>query len=198
MTVKDFFKSIIPTCKKVGVAVIKWIANAKIETVAKAGVGIGAAVAAVVGVVKFVKMKKESFYDESNKSTVDDALEINFADVRNQERLHPLMKKVKKNLKKDLKPRYKKSAKKSSKNSKEKSSKEKYFDFVKGFDMTFEEFKDNYDKYHEEKRRNFDVLGEYELFLKQMEERKRIENGYGKYHTKTRADWNLREVWENN
>lgn len=193
MTVKDFFKGIGPACKRAAKAAVKWIVNAKIETVAKVGIGIGAAIAAVIGIAKFVKMKKESYHDESNKSTVDDALEINFADVRNQERLHPLMKKVKKNLKKDLKPRYKKSAKKSTK-----KSKEKYLDFVKGFDMTFEEFKDNYDEYHKEKERNFDVLGEYELFLKQMEEKKRIENGYGKYHTKTRADWNLREVWENN
>lgn len=194
MTIKDAIKGIGPAIKKVAKAMVNWIVNAKIESVAKVGVGVGAAVAAVIGIVKFVKMKKESYYDETHKSTVDDALELNFADVRNQERLHPLMKKVKKNLKKDLKPRYKKSAKKK----KEKNSKEKYLDFIKGFDMSFDEFKDNYDEYKKEKKRNFDVLGEYELFLKRLEEQNRIENGYGKYHKKTRADWNLREVWENN
>lgn len=193
MTVKEVIKGIGPAIKTGVKAMITWLANAKIESVAKVGVGVGAAVAAVFGIVKFVKMKKETYHDESNKSTVDDALEINFADVRNQERLHPLMKKVKKNLKKDLKPRYKKSAKKQ-----KKSKKEDYLDFIKNCDMSFEEFVDNYDEYCKERDRKFDVLGEYDLFMKQMEERKRIENGYAKYHKRTRADWNLREVWENN
>lgn len=193
MTIKEMIKGLWPAIKTGAKAVATWFVNAKIESVAKVGVGLGATVAAIYGIIKFVKMKKASYYDDSNKSTVDDALEINFADIRHQERLHPVMKKVKKNLKKELKPRYKKSV-----NNKKKSKKENYLNFIKGFDMSFEEFKDNYNKYCDERDRNFDVLGEYDLFMEQLKERKRIENAYGKYHKKTRADWNLREVWENN
>ena len=193
MTVKELIKGIVPAIKTGAKFVVNMFANAKIETIVKIGAGLGAAAVVAFGIVKFIKMKKEAFSDESNKSTVDDALEINFTDIRKHDKLNPLMKKVKKNIRKELKPRYKKSVKKN-----KKSKKEKYLDFIKYFDMSFDEFKENYDEYCEEKQRNFDVLGEYDLFMEQMKEKQRIDNGYKTYHKKTRADWNLREVWENN
>jgi hypothetical protein len=86
---------------KVGEAVMK----ADMIGLIKLGVVVGVSVAVLILIFKFLRDKKKSYHDESGKTPVDKSLELNFHDARNRDKLHPLMKKVKKNLTKDLKPR---------------------------------------------------------------------------------------------
>ena len=119
MTFKETLLKLGEALGKSAKAVIKAIANANFLTICKFALLIGVSVAVVMLVWKFFKDKKKMYTDENNKSVVDKALEVNYNDQRNQSKLNPLMKKVKKNLKKDIKPRYKKNAKQRIKNRKE-------------------------------------------------------------------------------
>lgn len=91
--------------------------SAKLSSIIKLGVFIGASISTVLIIIKMLKDKKKMYTNKENKTPVDEALEKNYHDMRNQDSLHPLMKKVKKNLKKDIKPRLKKAARKRAKQS---------------------------------------------------------------------------------
>lgn len=81
------------------------IANASLVSLLKVGILVGISAAVVIFLFKFFKDRRESFNDEEEMTPVDRSLKLNIADLRNQEELHPLMKKVNKNLRKELKPR---------------------------------------------------------------------------------------------
>ena len=89
--------------------------NAKLSSIVKLGVFIGASISTVLMIIKILKDKRKIYKNKENKTPVDEALEKNYHDMRKQDSLHPLMKKVKKNLKKDIKPRLKKAARKRNK-----------------------------------------------------------------------------------
>lgn len=97
--------------KKAGVKIAASVAAADTKTLIKFGVLIGVATVTAALIIKFLKDKKKSYHSEENRTVVDEAINVNYNDLDQQEKLHPLMKKVKKNLKKDLKPRKKVSGK---------------------------------------------------------------------------------------
>ena len=105
MTVAEGLAKLAASMKMSIANLIKVIAGANLLTLIKFGIIAGVAIATIILIFKFIKDRKELYKDEDEKTVVDRALEMNFADVRNQEELHPMMKKVKKNLKKELKPR---------------------------------------------------------------------------------------------
>jgi hypothetical protein len=86
---------------KIGEAVM----GANLTSLIKVGAIAGASIAAIALVIKFIRDKKKMYKDESNKTVVDKSLDLNYRDARNRDKLHPLMKSVRKNLEKDLKPR---------------------------------------------------------------------------------------------
>lgn len=123
MTIKEFA---IEIAKVLGTSVKKiWskLLNAKLSSIVKLGVFIGASVSTIVMIIKMLRDRRKFYKNKENKTPVDEALEKNYHDMRNQDSLHPLMKKVKKNLKKDIKPRLKKAARKRAKQ-KRRSNKE--------------------------------------------------------------------------
>lgn len=105
MTVKEglakLAKVLGTSLAKVGSA----IANASLAGLLKLGILVGVSAAVVMFLFKFFKDRRDAFNDEEEKTPVDRALQVNYADLRNQEELHPLMKKVNKHLRKELKPR---------------------------------------------------------------------------------------------
>lgn len=107
MVVKDVLpmigKTIVSAAKKVGEAIL----NADAVALGKFGIVVGVAAATVALVFKFIKDKKKAFTDEEGKSPVDKSLELNYQDARNQDKLHPMMKKVRKQLMKDIRPKRK-------------------------------------------------------------------------------------------
>ena len=121
-------KNLIPTvakaigkgAKKIGNAIL----NANLISLVKFGVVLGVSAATVALIFKFLRDKRKAYHNEENKSMVDRALELNYADARKQSELHPLMKAVRKNLKKGTSNRSKKFSKTVKKN------KKKYLDFL--------------------------------------------------------------------
>ena len=98
MTVAEGLAKLAASMKMSITNLIKVIAGADLLTLIKFGIIAGVAIATIILIFKFIKDRKELYKDEDEKTVVDRALEMNFADVRNQEELHPMMKKVKKNL----------------------------------------------------------------------------------------------------
>jgi len=74
----------------------------------KVGLIAGVSIAVIVLIFKFLKNKWDMYTNKNNETVTTAALGRNYADVREQDKLHPLMKDVKKNLRKDLKPKKKK------------------------------------------------------------------------------------------
>lgn len=99
VTLKSLFGKIGKALGVGAKSVIKMVADADLLTLCKFGVVVGVAVITVRFILKYLKNRKHVYTNEENKSIVDRALEINYADRRNQHELHPLMKKVRKNLK---------------------------------------------------------------------------------------------------
>ena len=89
------------------------VAKADLGSLIKLGVVAGVTIGTLVLIFKFLRDKKKSYYDEAGKTPVDKTLELNYHDLRQQDKLHPMMKKVRKQLVKDLKPRRKGGKKKS-------------------------------------------------------------------------------------
>lgn len=85
--------------------VIKAIMKADLGGLIKLGVMIGVSVGTLILIFKFLRDKKKSYHDEKGKDPVDKTLDLNYHDLRQQDKLHPMMKKVRKQLVKDLKPR---------------------------------------------------------------------------------------------
>lgn len=112
MSVKELIKSLPGMVKDLFIKVGTKIANAKVETIVKLSVSLGLSVAVVLFILKFLKDKKASYTDENEKTLVDEALEINYNDIRKQKKLHPLMNKVVDELESELKPRTKSMTKK--------------------------------------------------------------------------------------
>lgn len=199
MTVKDFILAVAKTLGKSADKIAKAIMNAKLAGLIRFGILIGVSVVTVIAIFKFLKMKKQAYTDDSNKSVVDRALELNYSDIRNQAELHPLMKKVRKNLNKELKPRMKSgSSKKANK------SREKYRKYVKDFDPEYTKdlrrtLKDIYDRddfYNFDDDDDYDLMKDLEIFkLEMRDEDRRRERA--RRRPRTIDDWNLRTVWEN-
>lgn len=118
MSVKELIKNIPSILKAMAKKIGTSIANAKVETLIKVGLSLGLTIAVVLFVIKFLKDKKASYTDENEKTIVDEALEMNFHDIRRQKKLHPLMNKVVDELEDELKPR-KRSMTKKARNAKE-------------------------------------------------------------------------------
>lgn len=140
-------KAIKAGAKKIAAAV----AAADTKTLLKFGVVFGTAIVTAALIVKFLRDKKKSYHSSKNKTVVDEAINVNYNDPDKQDKLHPLMKSVKKVLKKDLKPR---TTKKSSKNKKQNKSK-KVWDkaaqeaYVNRVNRQFDEFIKEKDFEHE-------------------------------------------------
>lgn len=130
-------KAIKAGAKKIAAAV----AAADTKTLVKFGIVFGTAIVTAAFIIKFLKDKKKSYHSSKNKTVVDEAINVNYNDPEKQDKLHPLMKSVKKVLKKDLKPR----TKKASKNKKQEKSK-KVFDkaaqeaYIKKVNKQFDQF----------------------------------------------------------
>lgn len=124
MKLKEFFVGLAKALGKGVKNIFKAICDASLTNLIKFGVVAGVATATVVAIYKFVKMKIKSYHDESEKTVVDRTLQINQDDLRNQEELHPLMKKVRKNLMKgEKRSMTEKAAKKFKKNEKARKKK---------------------------------------------------------------------------
>jgi hypothetical protein len=181
MTVQEFVKAVGAALGKSASAIYKAIMNAKLSALIRFGIVIGVSVVTVIAIFRYLKMKKHVFTDKSKKSVVDEALELNYADVRNQSELHPVMKKVRKNLTKELKPR-----KKHHSSKKAQKERKKYQNVIKNL---------NIPEYHSSRNDDYDVLDELEMFRREMRDIDIIRNQErniprGKEH------YNLRNVWE--
>lgn len=180
MTVKEFVQKVAAALGKSATKIFEAIMNADLISLAKLGILVGVSIATVILIFKYLKMKKKIYTDDSKKTTVDRALEVNYADVRNQKKLHPLMKKVNKNLKKDLKPRVKKNS----------SKKKKYRDHDRDrYTVSLNEIMPSSEDY--------DLFKDLELFRQEMadKQKRRQENrrkGFIPYD-----DRSLKRVWEN-
>lgn len=133
--------------------IAKAINAADTKTLVKFGIVFGTAIVTAGFIIKFLRDKKKSYHSSKNKTVVDEAINVNYNDLDKQDKLHPLMKSVKKTLKKDLKPRKKKTYV----NKKQKKAK-KVFDkaaqdaYIKKVDESLDsflkeaEFEDKYQK----------------------------------------------------
>ena len=176
MTIKEFVSKIAVVLGKSVNTIYKSILNANLLGLVKFGIIAGVSIATVILIFKYLKMKKKAYTNESEKTTVDRALQVNYADVRNQKELHPLMKKVKKNLKKDLKPRTKK------------NNKKKYRDDRDLYDVTLSEIMPSSEDY--------DVIKDLELFRREMADKQKRREYDRKYGVLS-DDRSLKRVWEN-
>ena len=143
VTLKNLIPKLGEAIGKGGKKIINAILNANLLSLVKFGVVLGVSAATVALIFKFLRDKRKSYHNEENKSMVDRALEVNYADARNQSALHPLMKNVRKNLKKGTRTRSKKFSKAVKKN------KRKYLEFLE--DLSLSEQK-------QRARRNLDLL----------------------------------------
>ena len=180
MTIKEFFPAAWKAIKVAAKKVVDAVMGASVVGLAKFGLIIGSAAAAVAFIVKFIKDRKKAYNDRSNMTTVDRSLELNYHDIRNQEELHPVMDKVKKALTKDLygKKKGKKIIKKLDKqNSKRKSA-------VYGYTPEeVDEIETNY--------RMMQFLDQYPKWYK-----KQMQKGYQPHDGRLRFIWeNTREAW---
>lgn len=107
MKIKEVFpmlgKTIVSAAKRIGVAFL----NANALSLIKFGIVAGTAAATIALIIKFIRDKRRSYTSEEGKSPVDKSLELNYRDAKNHDKLHPLMKKVRKQLIKDIKPKKK-------------------------------------------------------------------------------------------
>lgn len=83
-------------------AAAKAVANADLITLCKYGIIIGISAVTIRYICKYLRNRRKMYMNEENKSVVDRALELNYADARNQQELHPLMRRVRKNLKRGM------------------------------------------------------------------------------------------------
>ena len=74
----------------------KWILNTDIWVLGKAGIFVGAALAALKLILKFVKDRKQAFMNEEEKTPVDDALGLGYNRTDSLDGLHPKMSKLRK------------------------------------------------------------------------------------------------------
>ena len=186
MTLKQFIGSLAKVLGKSAKAIAHAVMNAKLAGLIRLGILIGVSIATIIAIYKFIKMKKHVYTDESNKSVVDETLEVNYTDVRKQEKLHPMMKKVRKNLNKELKPRLKKDSA-SGMTKKQRKERRKYQNYIKNLDINTEPT-----IYDDE---NYDVMEDFEMFRREMKDVEAKE----KREEKTPQNFNdyrLRGVWE--
>lgn len=85
--------------------VLDAVMKADLGGLIKLGILVGVSIGTIVLIFKFLRDKKKSYHDEEGKDPVDKTLDLNYHDLRQQDKLHPMMKKVHKQLIKDLKPR---------------------------------------------------------------------------------------------
>ena len=148
------------------------ILKADLVSLIKFGIVAGVGIATIVLIFKFIRDKKKSYSNEEDTSLVDRALELNFNDLRQQEELHPLMKKVHKAMNKELKPR------------KVKSSKRKSLKRKRNKDIIEQLL---------ERRRSRTINDELDKFLASIPEMEEFEREVVKYP----ANCTLRNVWDN-
>ena len=108
MRVKEGLTKLMAVMGKASDKVMKAIMNANLGALIRFGIIAGVAITTVILIFKFLHDKKKMWKDEKKKTVVDKALELNYSDESNQDKLHPLMCKVEKNLVKELKPRNRK------------------------------------------------------------------------------------------
>ena len=181
MTVQEFVKAVGAALGKSAAAIYKAIMSAKLSALIRFGIVIGVSIATVIAIFRYLKMKKDIFNDKSKKSVVDEALELNYSDVRSQSELHPLMKKVRKNLTKELKPR-----KKHHSSKKVQKERNKYQNFIKNLDIP---------DYRSSKNDEYDVLDELEMFRREMKDIDIMRRRESKRPHKDEY-YTLRNVWE--
>lgn len=101
-TFKEFFSRLVKAFGSASSKVLAALANANLLTLIKFGIMIGVSIITVRMFFKYLRNRRKLYSNQENMSVVDRALELNYADIRNQQELHPLMQKVKKNLRKGL------------------------------------------------------------------------------------------------
>lgn len=97
-TLKSAFSALWKVVSGAAKSVHKLIMGADLATLIKYGIVAGISYVVIRVIFRYIKDRKRLYHAEENKSMVDRALEMNYADARNQQELHPLMKKVRKNL----------------------------------------------------------------------------------------------------
>ena len=182
MTVGEFFGKIGSTISKSVSQIADAVMKADLISLLKVGVVVGTGIATIVAIVRYIKQRKKVYANTQSKNVVDEALDLNYADVRKQDKLHPLMKKVRKNLTKDLKPRMKKSSSKKKKAAKERT---KYKNFIKNLNVPKRE------EYEEEE---YDFAEDFEIFKREMREQERMEQE--DLENPKFDPYRLRNVWE--
>jgi len=112
--VQDGLKKLAECLGKNFHKVLEAVMKADLGGLIKLGILVGVSIGTIILIFKFLRDKKKAFFDEEGKDPVDKTLDLNYHDLRQQDKLHPMMKKVRKQLVKDLKPRRKGGKRKSS------------------------------------------------------------------------------------
>jgi len=178
MTVKEFAKKMLSTVVTAAKKLGKLIIESDSKSVAKVGVLIAATITTIAAAIAYVKNRRHVYCNEDNKSMVDRALQINYADLRNQKALKPTMKKVNKSLNNELRLRKSKKA------------------FRNKNGKTYREFEEIMNSKRRNKRLKENgpvALSELESFARDMEDLEAVEaSRKGKTN-----DFALRRAWEN-
>lgn len=177
--VKEAFAKMGAAISKTGKSLMKSFMETKLEVLIRIGIVAGVSIATVIIIFKILKEKKKTWTDDENKNATDKALEINYAECKNHNQLHPAMKKVQKNLKKDIKPRKKKH---------QKLTDMPEFLYVKDYAERARQRRNEY-------AANFDVLTELDIFTREMQElerQRKIKKMSGRRYTDNQS---LRRIW---
>jgi len=96
MKLKDFITSIPGFITKAVTKIGKWILDADMFVLGKAGFFVGIAAATIRLVTKFINDRKKAFTNEEDKTPVDEALDLGYNRTQSLDELHPKMSKVRK------------------------------------------------------------------------------------------------------
>ena len=111
MKVKEMFKALGATLKSCGKKIVTAFLNAKPATIGKIGLFVGAGVAGVALLLKFLKDKRRMYKNAKKSTATSEAVNVNYNNSEKAEELHPAMKKIKERLRKGIKPRKVRSSK---------------------------------------------------------------------------------------
>lgn len=97
MTVREILETLCDTVKDFASNAWDYLMNTSFSNIIRVGVMAGIGISAVVIAVKYIKSRKKIYSDTSNKTKVDEALEMNFYECD----IDPSLKKIRKELTRD-------------------------------------------------------------------------------------------------
>jgi hypothetical protein len=98
MNIKGFFSKFIEVVVAGVKKIVGLVMEAEISSIAKAGLFIGSVAVGYVLSTKILKSNYNHMKNTANASPVDEALALNFADKRNQNKINPILSEIKKSL----------------------------------------------------------------------------------------------------